>query len=82
MCHGGWQRGQYGDERYERREMQLRVRDNFDRLMAGDNTWHVVDGTKSIEEVGLAIDRVVMDRVKDVTIGSPLGRLWIKEEGQ
>jgi len=72
------QRGQYGDERYERRDMQLKVREKFGRLMDdGGSLWHVVDGTKSIEEVGARINAVVIDKVKAVGKGGePIRMLW------
>lgn len=51
ICRLLIQRGQYGEERYEKPEMQARVRANFDRIMAGDDTWHRVDATGTIEQV-------------------------------
>jgi dTMP kinase len=53
------QRGQYGEERYEKLEMQARVRDNFMALMAQDPRWRVVDGVRPIEDVHRDIVRLV-----------------------
>lgn len=62
--------------------MQRRVRKNFSRLMAGDSTWHVVDGTRSIEEVGDQVSRLVMNKVREVAAGgSPVRQLWVRERG-
>jgi thymidylate kinase len=45
-------RGGFGDERYERKEFQEKVRINYDRLMDGDPTW------KRINTDGLTLDQV------------------------
>ncbi|CAO3611274.1 unnamed protein product [Cunninghamella blakesleeana] len=42
-------RGGFGEERYEKRELQLRVRDEFNQLM--DDSWKIIDASKSVEEV-------------------------------
>jgi len=78
-------RGGYGGERYEKREMQLRVRRRFHELREGDEAdgvvpWHVVDASRSIEEVQNDINRLVEDTLKRVSEGRSLGRMW--EEGE
>ncbi|KAF9038142.1 thymidylate kinase-like protein [Panaeolus papilionaceus] len=56
------ERGGYGEERYEKEEMQRRVRSTFEEIRkemvqleskAGDNTltWEVIDAGRSLEEV-------------------------------
>ncbi|KAI9027142.1 deoxythymidylate kinase [Phycomyces nitens] len=42
-------RGGYGEERYEKRELQKKVRDQF--LHLKDDTWKVVDAAQSMEDV-------------------------------
>ncbi|TFJ84863.1 hypothetical protein NSK_003895 [Nannochloropsis salina CCMP1776] len=70
-------RGQYGEERYENQGMQCRVRENFQKLMEGDNIWHVVDAGVSLEEVSEGVDKVVMATAKRVEEeGLQLGTLW------
>jgi dTMP kinase len=71
----GWQRGQYGEERYETREMQARVREVFMRLKEGDETWTVVDASQSVEEVGARILEVASKAVGRAA-DRPLGTLW------
>lgn len=56
------QRGGYGEERYEKEEIQRRVREIFTKLQgdardAGD--WHVVDAGCDVEEVSNRIWEVV-----------------------
>ncbi|KAH9125386.1 hypothetical protein AeMF1_003989 [Aphanomyces euteiches] len=43
-------RAEYGQERYEKREFQDRVRENFFRIMEHEK-WHVLDATRSIDEL-------------------------------
>jgi dTMP kinase len=48
--------GRYGGERYEKRDMQLRVREVFRRLQEADDStgnipWTVVDASQTIEQV-------------------------------
>ncbi|KAJ3172255.1 hypothetical protein HDU88_007073 [Geranomyces variabilis] len=49
-------RGGYGQERYERIEFQEKVAAAFAELR--DERWVVVDGTRSVEEVQLQIEKV------------------------
>ncbi|ETW06279.1 thymidylate kinase [Aphanomyces invadans] len=57
------QRAAYGEERYEKREFQERVRANFFRIMETEavknSPWHVLDATKSIDELHATIRDVV-----------------------
>ena len=62
-------RGGYGEERYEKEEMQRRVREVFAQLQqdpkdAGD--WRVVDASGSMEEVSDRIWRVVEPVLENV----------------
>lgn len=79
-------RGGYGGERYEKRELQIRVRQRFAELQSLDEKsgrvpWHVVDASKSIEEVHQELISIVtntIDRVQKAS--SPLKRMF--EEGE
>ena len=62
-------RGGYGEERYEKEEMQRRVREVFTQLQqdpkdAGD--WRVVDASGSLEEVSDRIWSVVESVLENV----------------
>lgn len=55
-------RGGYGEERYEKEEMQRRVRDVFTKLQndpkdAGD--WRIIDASGNVEQVSDRIWKVV-----------------------
>ncbi|CAO3596773.1 unnamed protein product [Absidia cylindrospora] len=50
-------RGGFGDERYEKRDLQLRVRQEFNKVM--DSTWKIIDASKSRDEVHDAMMAVV-----------------------
>lgn len=71
-------RGGYGDERYEKEDVQRRVRDVFDRI--GDEVegsgkkWVVVDADESKEDV----QTVIWNSVKDLVSGieAPIEKLW------
>mmetsp|Transcript_21834 Transcript_21834/g.51513 ORF Transcript_21834/g.51513 Transcript_21834/m.51513 type:complete len:277 (+) Transcript_21834:107-937(+) len=78
------QRGGYGGERYEKRDMQIRVREKFRQLQAvdeeqGNVPWYVVNAAQSIEDVQKEINAIVDKTVHDVqTTNKPLGQLWKK----
>lgn len=78
----------YGGERYEKRELQIRVRQRFAELQSIDEKhgrvpWHVVDASQSIEEVKEKLAAIVTDtieRVQSDSSGSaPLRRMWGEE---
>lgn len=72
----------YGGERYEKRELQIRVRQRFAELQSIDEKqgrvpWHVVDASRSMEEVQQSIAGIVtgtIERVQSET--APLRRMW------
>ena len=81
-------RGEFGLERYEKIDFQVKVREKFMALKAEDDAliaaggagggvrWHTVDAAQSIEAVRDAI-RVIADQtVAEVNAGKPIGRLW------
>lgn len=71
-------RGGYGEERYEREDMQRRVRDVYvrigDQVEAGGGRWEVIDADEPEE----AVRDVIWDAVKDLAKGvdAPLEKLW------
>lgn len=75
-------RGGYGGERYEKRDLQMRVRKRFAELQSIDEKqgrvpWHVVDASQSIEDVTKEISSIVTDTVERVQGQSvPLSRMW------
>ncbi|EFX85100.1 hypothetical protein DAPPUDRAFT_46657 [Daphnia pulex] len=66
-------RGQY--ERYENLEMQKVVRSNYLKLQ--DETCRVVDASRSMEEVGRDVCRLVQEALDNITPDSALKQLWI-----
>jgi dTMP kinase len=73
------QRGDFGMERYEKREMQEKVRQGFTRLMEGDRVpWHVLDATKSIAELHEEIRDIASKTIERVC-HEPISRLWRHE---
>ena len=74
--------GSYGGERYEKRDLQMRVRKRFAELQSIDEKqgrvpWHVVDASQSIEDVTKEISSIVTDTVERVQGQSvPLSRMW------
>mmetsp|Transcript_13733 Transcript_13733/g.28897 ORF Transcript_13733/g.28897 Transcript_13733/m.28897 type:complete len:256 (-) Transcript_13733:162-929(-) len=74
-------RGGYGGERYEKRDLQIRVRKRFAELKSIDEKegrvpWHVVDASQSIEEVTTELVKIVEETVEKVTNGKPLRKMW------
>jgi len=79
------QRGGYGEERYETREMQLRVRQRFDELQAMDEStaakgatpWRVIDAAQSMERVEQEIYETVQATLERISKDEvPLQKLW------
>ncbi len=76
----------YGGERYEKRELQIRVRQRFSELQSIDEKhgrvpWCVVDASKSVEEVKEMVSGIVfstIERVQSET--APLRRMWAEGE--
>ena len=72
----------YGEERYETREMQLRVRERFSELQKMDEqasstgpSWHIIDAAQSFEEVQAEIWQVVEKTLGEIG-DKPLQKLW------
>jgi len=77
-------RGGYGAERYEKKDLQIRVRQRFKELTEMDkdtNTaWHVVDASKNMDQVETQIFSIVQSVLDKVAKGKPLNQLWSEEE--
>ena len=62
-------RGGFGEERYEKEEMQRKVREVFSRLMEDpkdEGNWRVVDASGDVEQVSHRIWSVVEPVLKTV----------------
>lgn len=85
-------RGGYGEERYEKKEMQLSVRKQFKLLEKIDCSeegngskstrvpWHIIDASGSISEVETEIRGIVEKTIELVNEGKPLYKLWMDGE--
>ena len=78
-------RGGFGGERYEKRELQKRVRQRFAELQEDDEiqnrtSWHIVDASQSIEEVQKNINEIVENTINKVNGGAELKKMW--EDGE
>lgn len=77
----------YGEERYEKKEMQQRVRRRFSQLRAMDEAdgqvpWYVVNAAQTIEEVQKEINRIAELTVERVNADEkPLGLMWQAKDG-
>jgi dTMP kinase len=68
-------RGGYGEERYEKEEIQARVRDMFGRLSEScREPWVTVDASQSLQEVGESVWSHVHPLIHGVD--TPIGRIW------
>lgn len=61
--------------------MQIRVRQRFAELQAMDEKqgrvpWHIIDASKTVEEVTADIVGVVNATLKRVTEGAPVNKMW------
>ena len=76
-----YQRGAFGEERYEKIDFQIKVRNQFLQLKAEDEAsanvpWHVLDARKTIEELQAEI-KVIADRVITESKEKPITKLWV-----
>lgn len=75
-------RGGYGGERYEKRDLQIRVRQRFAELQSIDENhgrvpWHVVDASQSIDEVKEKLVSIVNEILEKLRREpAPLSRMW------
>lgn len=67
-------RGAFGEERYEKEEMQRKVRDNF--LAMKEDDWHVVDATMTMDGVHEAVYAVAQAVIGRAADAGPVGELW------
>jgi len=72
-------RGGYGEERYEKREVQRKVEVIFDRIgeemnEGGNRNWVVIDAGQDREKVAQDIWEAVESVLKSVD--TPVTRLW------
>ncbi len=71
-------RGGFGEERYEKRDFQERVRSNYRQLM--DETWRVVDTDgKTLDQVYTEVKSIVMEAIKSPEI-PPVDKLWVGQD--
>ncbi|KDQ50164.1 hypothetical protein JAAARDRAFT_142390 [Jaapia argillacea MUCL 33604] len=73
------ERGGYGEERYEKEEMQRKVRDVFGRIgsemsASRESSWVVVDAGETMDEV----EQVIWSHIEPVakTVLGDVGKLW------
>ncbi|KAH8550105.1 putative thymidylate kinase [Umbelopsis sp. PMI_123] len=68
------QRGGFGDERYEKRDMQIKVRELFLKLQ--DPLWQIIDANRTMQEIEIDIRQRVLSTL-DKTQDKPLKQdLW------
>lgn len=75
------QRGNYGEERYERVDFQSKVQEQFMSLKSEDEAagtvpWHVVDATGSIEAIQSQIQKISEETIARVA-DKPINKLWL-----
>ncbi|KAK3244080.1 hypothetical protein CYMTET_46295 [Cymbomonas tetramitiformis] len=68
------QRGGYGEERYEKVDLQQKVASNFIALQ--DDTWQMIDATRSIAEVQEEVQMHAKEVIKKCEGGAAFTHLW------
>jgi len=71
------QRGAFGEERYETREIQSAISNMFKQLV--DSTWTQVDADKPVEELHLELKKIVCE-VITTSENSDIGQLWMNDD--
>ena len=72
-------RGQFGDERYEKKDFQVKVREMFHSLK--DPSWKIVDARKSMDEVEMDVRSIALETIKRVhgQHDQSIQKLWVKK---
>ena len=65
----------FGEEKYEKHEMQESVRQAFEELMIGEK-WTMINADRPQEEIAQEIFPIAMEAVKACREGRPFKRLW------
>lgn len=66
-------RGEFGQERYEKKEIQEKVRDLFHKMK--EENWKVINADQSKEELEEEILRIVTE-VQEKVANEPIQELW------
>jgi dTMP kinase len=69
-------RGQFGEERYERKDFQAKVRDTYMQLK--DKDWEMVDAMNTVDAVHRQLAEIVMETISS-SKSKPLSKLWTNE---
>lgn len=67
------ERGQFGEERYEKEEFQRKVLANFMTMVTPK--WQVVDAARPIDEISLDIEKIALQVISE-SGSKPIGSLW------
>jgi len=67
-------RGQYGEERYEKLEMQNKVKKCYEEKLM-DKTWIEIDATKPLEDIHLEIEKIALKIIEE-SANKPISKLW------
>jgi len=73
------ERGNYGEERYEKLEFQREVQTNFAKLRHSTNDatpWFVLDAKRVIDDLHNEIENIVKDVTENVKY-KPIAKLWL-----
>ena len=70
-------RGQFGEERYERKDFQAKVQDTYMQLK--DKDWEMVDATNTVDAVHRKLAEIVLETISS-SKSKPLSKLWTNEK--
>uniref|UniRef100_A0A6U2GKX6 Thymidylate kinase n=1 Tax=Hemiselmis andersenii TaxID=464988 RepID=A0A6U2GKX6_HEMAN len=72
-------RGGFGDEKYEKEEFQMKVREQFDYLRHEDpSMWEIIDADRGVEELTEMIAEIAVQKmIKNMML--PLEDLWMEK---
>jgi len=69
-------RGEFGEERYEKKEFQEKVADKFEKL--AENNWKIIDASKSREELHDEIYELAVKVIETPKKNKEIQKLWVK----
>ena len=70
-------RGNFGEERYEKKDIQIKVREQF--MLLQDESWKIIDANKTVEQLQDQLREVVVEVVEKVKEEKrPVKELWKK----
>ena len=66
--------GQFGEEKYEKKEIQMKVRELFELIK--DDCWITIDANRDMETIEKQVREIACEVIKTKS-ETPIGKFWM-----